>query len=273
MINNFRYLLKNILQKINCHKGVYIGNGLILTKVFHYKMVLPAKDLSMTPCLLIDGHWEPMITKFFLNLISKGMVVLDIGAAFGYYTLLSADRVGGEGKVIAFEPEPSNFEIIEKNCFLNGFLKRLILVNKAVSDKEGVKKLYYNKDYVLGAASLIGSSQEDTIEVETISVDNFLRASNINSVDVVKIDVEGYEPLVIRGMIETIKNSKQIKIVLEFSPGYYRAINISPTNFLEELKEYGFITIKKIDDFTGRLEEIKTKDLASEDLFMCYLEK
>ena len=93
------------------------------------------------------------------------MTVLDIGAAFGYYTLLSADKVGEMGKVISFEPEPSNFAILEKNIFLNGFQKRVMLINKAVADKEGIALLHYKQDYVHGAPSLVGSSQEKTIEV------------------------------------------------------------------------------------------------------------
>ena len=265
-------LLKVALQKLGYRQTVYLGNNLILTEVFHYKMLLPTTDLSMTPGLILDGYWEPMVTKLFLDLLRPGMIVLDIGAAFGYYTLLSADKVGERGKVISFEPEPSNFEIIEKNIFLNGFQKRVMLINKAVADKEGTALLHYKKDYVCGAPSLVGSSQEKTIKVETITIDNFLHINNIKNIDIVKIDVEGYEPFVIKGMENTIQYTKRLIIILEFSPLIYRSIGISPESFLKTLLDQ-FTIVKKINLFNGKLENINSKDLKKNDLFMCYCEK
>ena len=273
MRDKIKFLLQRLRSFINIPKGVYYGDDMVIAKIHRFKMLLPTKDLSMTPCMLLDGFWEPKISSFFVALVKKGDTVLDVGAAFGYYTLLSAGKVGANGKVIAFEPDPANYKIVKNNCFMNGFIHRVTVINSAASDKKEIVPFYYKSDYVWGAQSLIGTSGERTIDVETVIIDDYLTKMQVDRVDVVKIDVEGYEPFVIRGMLKTINNNKNIKIVFEFSPGYFKALEFTPADFIDELCDMGFQTIMKINEFTGKLENISDFDLESDELFMCYLEK
>src|SRR5207245_2930011 len=91
--------------------------------------------------LYVTGVWEKDVTAYLMKLIESGMVVVDIGANVGYYTLLAAEKVGSHGKVLAFEPEPSRYALLEKNVRAND-LKNVIPVQKAVSNKTGAARLY-----------------------------------------------------------------------------------------------------------------------------------
>lgn len=254
-------------------KAVYIGNDLILAKVLHSRMLLPARDISMTPGILFDGFWELTTSKFLMNLIRPGMTVLDIGAAFGYFTLLSAYKTGENGRVISFEADPVNFQILKQNTYINNFHKRTTLVNKAVSDRVGKAKLHYKADNLYGMNSLVGKSDERSVEVDTVTIDSFLQQHNINNVSVIKMDVEGYEPYVMRGMKETIRNSKNLRIVFEFSPDHYRQGGVDPRDFLQEMESYGFPKVRKINESSGKLEELIPTDLTSDTVRMCYVAK
>jgi hypothetical protein len=112
-----------------------------------------------------------------------------------------------------------------------------------------------------------------SLEVETVTIDSFLQQNNINHVSVIKMDVEGYEPYVMRGMTETIRNSPNLKIVFEFSPEHYRQGGVEPRDFLGELEGYGFRKIKKINESSGKLEDLTSADWSSDDIRMRYVSK
>ena len=93
------------------------------------------------------GEWESKEKKVFEKNISKGDIVVDVGAHIGTHTLTFARIVGDKGTVFAFEPDPRNFEILRKNIKINNY-QNVTLVNKVVSDKdEESGKFYCHKDY------------------------------------------------------------------------------------------------------------------------------
>lgn len=93
-----------------------------------HKMFLDSKDSLR---LSIHGIYEPLETELAKKEVKKGNVVLDIGANIGYYTLIFAKLVGEDGKVFAFEPDPTNFALLKKNVEMNGY-KNVMFVQKAV---------------------------------------------------------------------------------------------------------------------------------------------
>jgi len=159
--------------------------------------------------------YEPYETKLILRQTKKGDVVVDVGANIGYYTILLADKVGKNGKVYAFEPDKTNFEILTKNIKTNN-LKNVVAVNAAVGSKSGKLKLHKSKEN-FGDHKLYGKDKEIE-EVKIIRLDNYLK--NIK-VDLMKIDTQGWEPEVIEGAKNIIKRDKPI-IFLEYSPASYK---------------------------------------------------
>jgi len=101
--------------------AVYQGNNIALTRILNrYAMYVDTTDLSMTPQLMMQGQWEPSVTSFLLRIVRPGMTVVDIGAGFGYFSVLAGAHVGPNGKVEAIEADPRNHEILRLNVEANG---------------------------------------------------------------------------------------------------------------------------------------------------------
>ena len=169
-------------------------------------------------------------------------VFIDVGANIGKYTIKIGNSLKMNGRVISFEPENDNFEMLKKNAKLNN-LKNTTLINKALSDKKGKLKLYLAKGN-LGHHSLVEKVGEKYEEVEVDTLDNILKELKISKVDLIKIDVEGAENLVLKGALKTLENSHP-KIVFE----------AWDKNHLDKIKEvleplnYKIKQINKVDYF------------------------
>ena len=151
-----------------------------------------------------------------------GDIVVDIGAHIGRYTIINSKRVGENGKVIAIEAHPDNFEILNRNIKLNK-LTNVIPLNYAVYSKQTKLKLYlpveepgftiYNTIMVNRTAS-----EEKFTEVNANTLDNILLQQNgISHADInwIKIDVEGAELEVLKGASSILSKSKDISLLIE----------------------------------------------------------
>src|SRR5262245_34051536 len=91
----------------------YLGHGRVLARVLgEYKIFLSSDDLGFSCHVMLDGYWESWLTLFFMRHIKPGMTVVDVGANFGYYTVLFGGAVGATGRVIAIEPVPSTVALL-----------------------------------------------------------------------------------------------------------------------------------------------------------------
>jgi len=205
-------------------------------KVFGHKMYLDSTDSSG---LSFSGIHEPFTTQLVMKEISKGDVVLDIGANIGYYTLIFAKLVGKEGKVFAFEPEPNNFSLLKKNIAINGY-ENVVLIEKAVSNKSGKARLYlaeehsgdhriYESEVILGRKS---------IEIETVKLDDYFKGYK-GRIDFLKMDIQGVEPIALKGM-ETLLEKHRPKILTEFWPAGLKQFGIDPVEYFNLLVIKGF---------------------------------
>ena len=234
--------------------------GIILIKVGEHKMYVDSRDVTISRILLTAGSWERGTTRLFEDIIQKGMVVLDVGANIGYFTLIAAKLVGEEGKVFAFEPEPYNFDLLARNLKLNGY-HHVIPIQKAISDKNGRATLFLDKTQ-WGQHSLsrgnVTNFSGNSVEVEVQTLDDFLKDFG-HRVDFAKIDVQGAESAVIQGMRQIIKNNKNLKLVVQFSPEQLRGFDSSPEELLNRLTGYGF----KLYQIGESKEQMVPVDIAS----------
>ncbi len=151
---------------------------------------------------------------------------------------LRQKKIGNNGKVFAFEPEPRNFYFLKKNVEINN-LQNVILENKAISNQEGNLKLFIDKKNTGGHHLYDINDSSDFVNVETIVLDRYFE--NISTkIDLIKIDIEGYEPYVFKGMKTQIKKNSNLKILLEFCPSMLKQAETEPTDFLNEIKNFGF---------------------------------
>lgn len=185
------------------------------------------------------GRYEPFASQVFSSLLHEGMTVVDIGAHVGYYSLLAATRVGGSGKVFSFEPEPKHFSILSKNVSVNG-LKNVVLLQKALLDRNGTHQFFLAG----GDLSRHGIYQQDVtvgqIEVATTTLDEFFSDRN-ETVQVIKLDAEGAEPLILKGMKGIISKSNRLALFTEFFPPNLCLGGHSPEAYLEDLVREGFV--------------------------------
>lgn len=254
---------------------VKTGEHEALTRIFTgQKMYVDTRDISVAPHLMMEGHWENGITRVFQDTVKEGDTVLDIGANFGYFGVVAGSQVGRSGKVLLVEANKHLVPYIEKSLSVNGLDSFSDVYNVAIGDKEGKLKLNILEGY-MGSSSVLESSDEilekfhtridKSEEVRATSVDILCRENGIKKVDVIKIDIEGYEDVAYGGMKNTVKNSPKLKIFLEFTGGSYT----KPKDFFNRLsKDFKYISYIKEDsglvsvDSYERLEELSAGDWA-----------
>lgn len=102
-INDIKEMVGQKSEKID-RKAIYLGNNrAVTTTVYGHKILVDTRDVSLSPHILIDGFWEKWITDVFLRMVKPGMRVVGIGSNIGFYSLLTADRVGENGFVTCFD--------------------------------------------------------------------------------------------------------------------------------------------------------------------------
>jgi FkbM family methyltransferase len=236
------------------------GDRVLVTEVDGFIVGVPGGEWRLAAHHAFRGVLEPGTTSVFRSLVKPGMVVVDVGANIGMYTLHAARLLGGQGKVYSFEPTPLTFEILKDNVQVNGFLELGVieLRQAAVTDKAGIAKLAIFSNNSGHNTLFWGAEHGQWTEVRTVSLDQVLKA--LTHVDVVKIDAEGAEPLILRGMKETIARNPDIHILLEFAPEHLRRAGVEPAEFLDEISSLGF-GFRRISEETGELMDTSRQDL------------
>lgn len=203
-----------------------------------HMMFLDPADSIVSPYLLRDGFFELAETILVENHVKPGDVVVDVGANIGYYTLILARLVGTTGRVYAFEPDPKNFALLQKNVVGNRY-RNVTLIPCAVTEKSGRLKLFLC-DTNKGDHRIYPSEEcRAQVEIQGVSLDDYLNAKE-ETVDFVKMDIQGSEPGALRGMRRIIQRSPKLKMVTEFWPRGMKRFGASPDEFLDELRELGF---------------------------------
>ena len=202
------------------------------------QMIL-APQGSFAPIDLVRDKFEIGTAKVFEETVQPGDCVLDIGANVGFFTLLAAKLAGPEGKVYAFEPEPSNYEVLLKNLALNNY-DQVEAIPKAVSSENGEAQLIISAlDSGFHSLAHLNLPERGTVTVETITIDSFLEERGWPQVDFIKMDIEGWEIAALDGMEQYFKRDGSVKLVIEFCPWIMATVDVSPESFIERMESYG----------------------------------
>ena len=203
----------------------------ILCKVLgKYLMWVDAFDHGLSPHLVFQGYWEMWVTAVMARFVRRGTTVVDIGANVGYYTLLLAEAVGPEGRVIAFEPNPRIAEMLRMSLAINGYGSTVSVRSEAVSARCGPGLTFAIPKHEPKNAGIVRTSADRSsylaqfgeevrfIDVPEVTLDSL----GLTNVSLIKIDAEGAEDSIWEGMREMIDNNPNICVVLEFncSRGY-----------------------------------------------------
>lgn len=191
--------------------------------------------------LYLFGSYELPTVRFIRSHVRPGMTLIDVGAQIGYITL-EMSRAGGSGvSLYSFEPEPRNIAKLNANLRLND-INNVTIVDRAVSDHDGLIRLFMSSDNNAGTHSTIASGpfvSNDFIEIPCVRLDTFVREQAVQSVDMIKIDVEGGELEVLKGAEETLRRFKPVLIV-EMSSSIQQSRGFSVPKFKEMLRDWGY---------------------------------
>jgi FkbM family methyltransferase len=223
--------------------------------VLGHKMFLNGRDdLS---ALVYLNFFEVMEVMLMGGMIKKGGVVLDIGANIGFHTLMFARLVGDKGKVYAFEPDPTNFALLEKNVRANGY-QNVELVRKALSDENGRIQLYLSKNNK-GMHRIYKSRYcGESIEVDVVRLDDYFERYG-SAISFIKMDVEGAEMAVLKGM-STLLRKNRAPMLIEFAPYALKEFGTESGALLNLIEGYGY-KFYYYDEAAKRLDTIGIAEL------------
>lgn len=231
----------------------FLGIGRILREGLHLagrsiKRLFPGGILVPLPLLHLRGRrmlldlGEPMLSLFMVvglhgqetawllrRLLHPGMTFVDGGAHFGYFTLLGASLVGETGRVVAVEADPRNGAVLRANLALNR-LRNVEVVVAALADRRRTLHLQKASESAWHGLYAVRGPVQSIVEVPGVPLDDLLSRA-----DVIKFDLQGAEPIVLRGM-ERLLRQPGLNIIMEFWPEGLERAGVPPQRFLDELR-------------------------------------
>jgi FkbM family methyltransferase len=183
---------------------------------------------------------QRFVPDAFFELIKPGMVVFDVGANIGLGTCRAA-RLAAGGVVHAWEPDPRSFHNLKYNVELNR-LHNVHLHRCAVGDTTGSRALHEVHELNRGMNRFLATAGEaggagSLVDVTTL--DNEVSRLGIDRLDVIKVDVEGFEPLVIEGAAKSIERFRPL-LVVELTEANLNLHQVSAKSFVERLEAMGY---------------------------------
>lgn len=184
--------------------------------------------------------YELKESRFLRRYLQPGMVFFDVGSNVGYYTLLAAPIVGQHGQVHAFEPVSEQHADLRANVERNQ-LQNVIPNRLIVSDRAGTMEINLGAEDNAGTASveMVYRENRSTERVDCTTLDSYLHERGVKQVDVLKIDVEGHEPFVLRGMTETLRKLRPLLLV-EVRGEMLTELGSSRAALFAQITEHGY---------------------------------
>lgn len=177
------------------------------------------------------------------QMVKPGNIVIDVGANIGSTALRFAQKVGQSGKVYGFEPDPANFAKCQKNISLNSF-GNILLEPLALGAEEANLTLFRVSPRNPGMNKIMDQPpDESAVKVRSVKLDTYLGESGIKRVDLIKIDVEGFELRVLEGAKDTIQMYHPALFV-EVSDSPLRAGGASASELIRKLHSWGYAMVR-----------------------------
>jgi FkbM family methyltransferase len=193
----------------------------------------------------IAEEYEPAVWHRVMREISAGDHVAEVGASMGLYALAFAGRVGTSGHVTAFEPDPESASALEANVSVNGWQDRITVISAAVGQSSGEIRFAAAR----GVESRIETRPEVSDGVITVPMVTLDEALAGRRIDLIKIDVEGFEEQVLQGArnVLTKDRGRPKAILVEVHPFAWDLTGTTSASFLGILEEMGF----RVEDMHG----------------------
>ncbi len=246
-----RFLRWQIRSRLNSYPSIYPYG--------EKSKIIVKQGLTGATGNLYAGLHEFADMSFLLHFLRPTDLFVDIGANIGSYTILGASERRAE--TISIEPIPQTFKILQENIVLNNVSEHVTCLNIGMGSKKGILKFTKYLDTVNHVAS---SNEKDTIDVH---VDRFDELIDLNKTALVKMDVEGYETEVIKGMDKALSNTNFKALIIELN-GSGRRYGYNENAIHEKLLTFNFLpysyqpfyrTLTKLESY-GKENTIYIKD-------------
>ena len=222
--------LADIAHYVNLIKNgqsIATGDNEVLTRIYTGQLIyVDRRDLSVAPHLMMSGLWEFEITEIFRRYVKADTVLFDVGANLGYFGLV-AGTYNHQGQLHFFDANPAFAPLIRKSLSVNGLPSRATVTTAAITAQGGEPvTLNLCRDH-WGSASLhpIAESEfvqtAEAVTVPSLTLDDYCADRGINRVDLIKLDIEGYEEQAVQGMPRLLEDNPQLVIFMEYTYGAY----------------------------------------------------
>lgn len=201
--------------------------------------------------------------------LKPGDVAVDIGAHVGVHTVVMGARVRPNGGLYCFEPDPDLAAALQQTYIINGFTHIGAVVNAAVADAPG--RLEFFRTAHSPESSLFAPTEaprRDSITVDVVSLDGYFKPGA--RVDFLKVDAEGAEAAILRGMKRVLADNPQLRMVMEFAPSHIERAGEDAGVFIDAIGAAGF-TIEAIDDPSGQTHAVSKEALLAGETFNLWL--
>ena len=233
----------------------YLGGRRGLTRLASGQLFIVDTDArDLATWIIHGGVWESCVDDLLGALVRPGDTFVDVGANMGYYTVKIGDRVGAAGRVFAFEPNPKLFEVLNDNVHINALSARARLFQAAAGEAAGTARLQFEPRYPGGGHLSVGDEPADAalsqVQASVLRIDDVIADGRA---DLIKIDVEGFEPLVLRGMAALLARSPGAAVITEVAYSHWARFG-DPAQMLVQFSGERRIFWIRPDD--GRIEEL-----------------
>jgi FkbM family methyltransferase len=195
------------------------------------------------------GQYEPQETALVQAILKPGMTFVDVGANWGYFTMLAAHHVEKKGRVICLEPDPRLFTVLKENISVN-HLDQVTALPIAAGSRSGWLTLagYDESGGNFGLSRVVNQSSgsDQTFQVAAQTLDEVFRQESLEVVDLVKMDIEGAESQALLGMQQSLANQRVHRLLLELHPAQLAGQGQSAADLIERIRDFGY-RIWKID--------------------------
>jgi len=214
-----------------CRKAVEVKEGIF--------WIDPVSQFAVN--LVTEHGYEPEMGETLRKYLRPGGTFVDIGANEGFFTVQAAKIVGPSGRVLAVEPQGRLQQVIQKNLELNG-LTNVTLARSAVSDRPGEAELHISPSTNTGSTGLSQSTRyrvpHESVPVNTLEA--ILARSGVQTVDLIKMDIEGFEYEALIGAEKLLKEKRIKALALEMHPELMRGRGKEPDKIEEMLEGCGY---------------------------------
>jgi FkbM family methyltransferase len=215
---------------------------------------------------ILVGWYEYPVVQLIHSILQRGDVAIDIGAHIGYFSSLFSRLVGSSGKVIAFEPCPENFPVLVHNLS-HKRSSNVHPVQVAVSDQTGHSLLYISPGHSNHSLIPGYTSNEGAVQVDSVTLDQYLIDAKIDHIDLIKIDAEGAEPKILKGMKGLISTNPHLALIMEINPKALEVGGSSVNDLLMIITDYHLIPRIILSD--GRLSNIENRSIKETTTILC----